>query len=267
MPPFGSQVTLIQNGSRFLPREDADIAEAVKSNLRSRNVQILTNAETKSISTKNGQAIVTVEQNGESIQLEADKVLITTGRRPNTAGLGLEDTGVQLTDRDGVVTDSHLRTTESNIYAMGDVVGGFHFTYISLDGYRIVQSAILGDGSCTAERRGPIPYSVFLEPPFSRLGMSGMEARSKGYSIKVTKLPTASIPKALVLEQPEGLLKAVIDEKTGLILGAHLFCAESHEMINLIKLAMDANLPYHVLHNMVFTHSSMSEALNDLFNI
>ncbi len=264
---FGSQVTLIQNGSRFLPREDADIAEAVKSNLQSREVQILTNAETKSIITKNGHTIVTVQKNGETMQLEADKILIATGRRPNTAGLGLEKAGVQLTARGGIVTDSQLRTTVPNIYAMGDVVGGLQFTYISLDDCRIVRSAILGDGSYTTEHREAVPYSVFLDPPFSRVGMSEDEARSKGDAIKVAKLPAAAIPKALVLEQPEGLLKAIVDEHTGLVLGAHLFCAESHEMINLIKLAMNAKLPYHTLRDMVFTHPTMSEALNDLFNI
>ncbi len=264
---FGSQVTLIQSGSHFLPREDADIAEAVKSNLQNRDVQILTNAETKSIYTKDDQTIVTIVRNGKTLQLEADKVLIATGRRPNTEGLGLENAGVQLTARGGVITDSQLRTTASNIYAMGDVVGGLQFTYISLDDYRIVRSAILGDGSYTTEQRGAVPYSVFLEPPFSRVGMSEEEARSKGHSIKVAKLPATAIPKALVLEQPEGLLKAIVDEKTGLILGAHLFCAESHEMINLIKLAMDAKLPYTVLRDMIFTHPTMSEALNDLFNL
>ena len=169
--------------------------------------------------------------------------------------------------RGGVVTDSQLRTTAPNIYAMGDVVGNLQFTYISLDDYRVVRSAILGDGSYTTAHRGAVPYSVFLEPPFSRVGMSEEEAKAKGYSIKVAKLPAAAIPKALVLEQSGGLLKAIIDEKTGHILGAHLFCAESHEMINLVKLAMDAKLPYTVLRNMIFTHPTMSEALNDLFNV
>ena len=112
-----------------------------------------------------------------------------------------------------------------------------------------------------------MPYSVFLNPPFSRVGMSEQEAREKGYSVKVARLAAGTIPKAQVLEQPSGLLKAVIDEKTGHILGAHLFCEESHEMINLIKLAMDEGLPYTVLRDMIFTHPTMSEALNDLFHV
>ncbi len=264
---FGSQVTVIQNGSRFLPREDADIAAAVLENLNSRSIELLTDTEVKSVVKKGDRAVVTVIADGIIRELDADTVLIAVGRKPNTADLGLENAGVALTGRGGVVTDAHLRTTSPNIYAMGDVVGGLQFTYISLDDYRIVRSAILGDGSYTTDRRGAVPYSVFLSPAFSRVGMSEQEAREKGYSIKVSKLSAAAIPKALVLEQPSGLLKAIVDDSTGLILGVHLFCEESHEMINIVKIAMDAGLPYTVLREMIFTHPTMSEALNDLFHI
>ncbi len=264
---FGSKVTVIQNESRFLPREDGDIAAAVRENLESRGAELLLGAKVKSVSVKGSKAVVTVTSEGITRELFADTVLVATGRRPNTQNLGLENAGVELNSRGGVVTDGHLKTTASNIYAMGDVVGGLQFTYISLDDYRIVRSAVLGDGSYTVGKRGAVPYSVFLNPPFSRVGMSEQDAKEKGYSVKVAKLPAAAIPKALVSEQPAGLLKAVIDEKTGLILGAHLFCEESHEIINTVKLAMDAKLPYTVLRDMIFTHPTMSEALNDLFNV
>ncbi len=264
---FGSKVTVIQNGSRFLPREDEDIADAVRENLASRGVELLTDTDVVSVTEKDGRAVLTVLTDGAAYELYADTVLVATGRKPNTKNLGLENAGVELTARGGVVTDEHLRTTAPNIYAMGDVVGGLQFTYISLDDYRIVRSAVLGDGSYTTDKRGAVPYSVFLNPPFSRVGMSEQEALEKGYSVKVSKLPAAAIPKALVVEQPSGILKAIIDEKTGLILGAHLFCEESHEIINTVKLAMDANLPYTALRDMIFTHPTMSEAMNDLFNI
>ncbi len=264
---FGSKVTIIQNGSRFLPREDMDIAEAVQGNLASRKVELLTDTDVKSVIQKGGKALIRIASKDKVSELMADTVLIATGRIPNTKNLGLENAEVELTARSGVVTDEHLRTTVPNIYAMGDVVGGLQFTYISLDDYRIVHSAVLGDGSYTTDKRGNVPYSVFLNPPFSRVGMSEQEAKEKGYSVKVSKLPVAAIPKALVIEKPFGMLKAVVDETTGLILGAHLFCEDSHELINIVKLAMDAKLPYTVLRDMIFTHPTMSESLNDLFNI
>ncbi len=264
---FGSKVTIIQNGSRFLPREDMDIADAVRENLASRGVELLTDTDVSAVTSADGKAVVRIVSKDKVSELIADTVLIATGRRPNTENLGLENTGVALRDRGGVVTDEHLRTTAPNIYAMGDVVGGLQFTYISLDDFRVVRSAVLGDGSYTVDKRGAVPYSVFLNPPFSRVGMSEQEALEKGYSVKISKLPAAAIPKALVAENPSGVLKAIVDEKTGLILGAHLFCEESHEIINTVKLAMDAKLPYTALRDMIFTHPTMSEALNDLFNI
>ncbi len=264
---FGSKVTVIQNGTRFLPREDEDIADAVLKNLQSRGVQVLTDAVTQSVASGKDYDIVTVQRNDEIIPLEADAVLVATGRRPNTAELGLENAGVETAPNGGIITNEHLRSSVPNIYAMGDVVGGLQFTYISLDDYRVVRSAVLGDGSYNLARRGAVPYSVFLEPPFSRIGLSEEDAKKQGYSVKVTKLPAAAIPKAMVLEQTDGLLKAVIDGKTGLILGVHLFCAESHEIINIVKPVMDAKLPYTALRDMIFTHPTMGEALNDLFQV
>ena len=150
---------------------------------------------------------------------------------------------------------------------MGDVAGGLQFTYISLDDSRIVKSALLGGGSRTTQNRGAVPYTVFIDPPLSRAGLTEEEALAKGYEVWVAKLPAAAIPKAHVLQKPTGLLKAIVDKKTGLILGAHFFCAESQEMINLIKLSMDAKLPYTVLRDGIFNHPTMSEALNDLFSM
>ena len=201
------------------------------------------------------------------MELQADAVLVATGRRPNTKDLNLKAAGVEVNARGGIITDDSLRTTAPHIYAMGDVRGGLQFTYISLDDFRIVKSSVLGDGSYDLKKRGAVPYSVFLNPPFSRVGMGEKEALEAGYKVKVAKLTAASIPKAQVLEQPVGLLKAVIDEETGLILGAHLFCEESYELINMIKLAMDAKLPYTVLRDTIYTHPTMSEAFNDLFAI
>ncbi len=263
---FGSKVTVIQNGDVFLQREDREIADAVYKNLKSRGVEILTAAEIASVEEKEAKAEIKFLKEGKRYTLEADTVLVATGRTPNTEGLGLENAEVRLTALGGVLTDEHLRSTAPNIYAMGDVVGGLQFTYISLDDFRIVRSAVLGDGSYTVKDRGAIPYSVFVNPPFSRVGMTEQEAIEKGYAVKVVRLPANAIPKALVVEQPEGLLKAVVEERTGEILGAHLFCEESHEMINVVKLAMDAKLPYTALRDMIFTHPTMGEALNDLFN-
>lgn len=264
---FGSKVTILQDGDIFLPREDEEIAGAVRESLESRGIRVMTGVKVKALEQAEGKALVAVDNGKEVQKLEAEAVLVATGRRPNTAGLNLEAAGVEIGPRGGIVTDDSLTTTAPNIYAMGDVRGGLQFTYISLDDFRIVKSKVLGDGSYTLKERGAVPYSVFLIPPFSRVGLSEKEAVEKGYKVKVARLAAAAIPKAQVLEQPAGLLKAVIDEETGLILGAHLFCQESYEMINMIKLAMDAKVPYQVLRDTIYTHPTMSEAFNDLFAV
>lgn len=262
---FGSQVTVLQDGAVFLPREDQEVAGAVLESLAARGVEVLRSTKTLGVEDVGDHAEITIENADGRRVLKAEALLVATGRRPNVAGLNLGAAGVELTGRGAVKTDEHLRTTAPNIWAMGDVAGGLQFTYISLDDFRIVKSAVLGDGSRTTANRGQVPYSVFLDPPFSRVGLTEQEARDKGYNVKIARLAAAAIPKANVLQKPTGLLKAVIDADTGLILGAHLFCEESYETINLIKLAMDAKVPYTVLRDGIYTHPTMTEALNDLF--
>lgn len=262
---FGSKVTVLQDGGVFLPREDAEIAGAVLNSLKARGIQVLRSVQVQKISDSEKGAVLTVRTEEGERELSCDAVLVATGRRPNLQGLHPEAAGVVLTERGAVRTDEHLRTSVPHIWAMGDVAGGLQFTYISLDDSRIVKSQLLGDGSRTTENRGAIPYSVFLDPPLSRVGLTEKEAEEKGYTVKIARLSAAAVPKAKVLRQTEGLLKAVVDAETGKLLGAHLFCAESHELINLLKLAVDAGLPYTVLRDAVYTHPTMSEALNDLF--
>lgn len=262
---FGSSVTVIQDGPVFLPREDEEIAREVLKSLTERGIRVMLSAQVASVQDRADHAVLSVQTEAGTEELEANAILVATGRRPNLEDLHPEAAGVELTPRGAVQTDLFLRTTVPHIWAMGDVAGGLQFTYISLDDFRIVKSQLLGDGSRSTKNRGAVPYSVFLDPPFSRVGLSEKEAKEQGYNVKIARLPVAAIPKAQVLRKTTGLLKAVIDAKTSQILGAHLFCEESHEMINLIKLAIDAKLPYPVLRDSIYTHPTMSESLNDLF--
>lgn len=258
---FGSKVTILQNGSVFLPKEDRDMAEAVENVLKSYGVSVITGAGLKEI--KEGTAVYT--KNGEEDTLDGDAILLATGRGPNTEGLHAERAGVELTKRGAAVTDKHLRTTAENIWAAGDVCGNLQFTYISLDDSRIILSDMQGDGSRTTENRGAFAYSVFMEPSFSRAGLSEKEAADKGLNYRVVRMNTDMIPKAKVLRKTTGMLKAVIDKDSGKIFGAALFCPESYEIINMVKLAMDHDLDYTVLRDFIYTHPTMSEGLNDLF--
>lgn len=128
-----------------------------------------------------------------------------------------------------------------------------------------MRDGLLGEGVRNTGDRQNVPYSVFMTPPLSRVGMTEEQARASGAAVQVVTLPVAAIPRARVMDDTRGVLKAVVDTDTQQILGVSLLCVDSHEMINIIKTVMDAGLPYTVLRDQIFTHPSMSESLNDLF--
>ncbi len=262
---FGSQVTVLEGFSKLIAREDRDIAAAVQEVLERKGITFRMNASVQSI--QDNTVFYKDSATGGEHRLEADAILLATGRRPNTAGLNPEAAGVELDGRGAIAIDEHLRTTNPNIRAIGDVKGGLQFTYISLDDYRIIQRELFGKGDRTTSDRDPVSYSVFIDPPLSRIGMSEEEAIKKGLNIKVSKLPVTAIPRARTLGDTQGLFKAVIDADTKKILGCTLFGPDSGEVINMVAMAMKTGQDYTFLRDFIFTHPSMSEALNDLMNI
>ena len=262
---FGSEVTVIDMGDRLMPREDEEIAERVKAILEAKGIKFLLKSKIEEISDRNDKGYVKISgENGES-EVESDAILVAIGRKPNTEGLNLEAAGVKTDERGAVVVDETLKTTADNIWAMGDVKGGLQFTYISLDDFRIIRDNVYGNGSRTINDRNVIPYSVFINPPLSRVGMTEKEAIEKGYEVKTGRLEAMAIPKGKIEGVTDGLLKTVVDAKTDKILGCTLLCNTSHEMINVVVAAIKAEQKYTFLKDMIFTHPTMSEALNDLF--
>lgn len=265
---FGSQVTVLESYPELIVREDRDIAASVKETLEKKGIVFRMNAKVQSVNRVEDKAIVTFadSQTNEVFVLEADAVLLATGRRPNTKDLNLEVAGVEVDVRGAIIVDEYLKTTNPNIRAVGDVKGGLQFTYISLDDYRIVREDLFGDKERRTGDRNPVSYSVFIDPPLSRIGLNEEEARRQNRDIIVKKLPVMAIPRAKTLGETDGLLKAVIDKNTGKILGCMLFAPDSSEVINIVAVAMKTGQDYTFLRDFIFTHPSMSEALNDLFS-
>lgn len=265
---FGSQVTVLESYPELIAREDRDIAASVKETLEKKGIFFRMNAKVQSVNRVEDKAIVTFadSQTSEVFVLEADAVLLATGRRPNTKDLNLEVAGVEVDVRGAIIVDEYLKTTNPNIRAVGDVKGGLQFTYISLDDYRIVREDLFGDKERRTGDRNPVSYSVFIDPPLSRVGLNEEEARRQNRDIIVKKLPVMAIPRAKTLGETDGLLKAIIDKNTGKILGCVLFAPDSGEVINTVAVAMKTGQDYTFLRDFIFTHPSMSEALNDLFS-
>ena len=262
---FGSEVTVVDMADRLMPREDEEIAERVKVILEAKGIKFLLKSKIEEIADRNGKGYVKISGETGENEVESDAILVAIGRKPNTDGLNLEAAGVKTDERGAVAVDETLKTTADNIWAMGDVKGGLQFTYISLDDFRIIRDNVYGNGNRTVNDRNVIPYSVFINPPLSRVGMTEKEAIEKGYEVKTGKLEAMAIPKGKIEGVTDGLLKTVVDAKTDKILGCTLLCNTSHEMINVVAAAIKAEQKYTFLRDMLFTHPTMTEALNDLF--
>ncbi|EGQ4183197.1 FAD-containing oxidoreductase [Staphylococcus pseudintermedius] len=260
---FGTTVTVLERSDQILKREDAVIAQQVTEDLTQKGIQFIYNAETEAIEDEADVTKVVTNQG----TFEADAVLVATGRKPNTEGLNLEAAGVQLGQRGEIIVNDKLQTSVDHIYAVGDVHGGLQFTYISLDDFRIVKSQLFCDGKRTLAQRGVVPYTMFIDPPMARVGMTATEAREKGYDILENQVAVNTMPRHKINNDTRGLFKAVVDAKSGQVLGATLYGQQSEELINIVKLAIDQQLPYAVLRDNIYTHPTMAESFNDLFNV
>ena len=249
---------------KFLPREDDDISELIFNDLTAQGIDFHLGVSVNEVKDQADYAEVSFTENGRVQTVKAANILAATGRKPNIAGLGLENTDVKVTDRSEVVVDDYLRTDAPNVWAIGDVKGGPQFTYVSLDDYRIILDQLDGDKNRSLKDRTLVPYSVFITPPLSNVGLTEKTAQAKGIEYKLFQFMSAAVPKANVLEDPKGMFKVLVDPNTDRILGATIYAEESHEVINLITLAMKGNLPYTLLRDQIYTHPTMSEALNDV---
>lgn len=261
---FGSHVTMLDHHATFLAREDDDVATMVAENLQKLGVEIKMDVVLKKVLDQDQQTILTYEGNNREQTIIADKVLVAAGRHPVTDHLGLENTDIQLASDGAIKVDSHLHTTVPNVWAIGDVKGGPQFTYISLDDFRIIKSELFGDGTRQTTNRGVVPTSVFIEPPLSQVGLTEKQAQVAGKHYELFKMPVVAIPKAKVLKDQRGILKMLVDPDTQRIIGATIYAPESHEIINMVALAMRAQLPYTMLRDQIYTHPTIAEAFNDL---
>ncbi|WP_149714988.1 dihydrolipoyl dehydrogenase family protein [Campylobacter concisus] len=257
---FGSKVTIIGR-SKLLKNEDDDIANSVKEALRVQGVEILEGCEIECIK----ENILNFKQNGEQRCLRADAFLIALGRVANVDDLNLKAAGAELNEKGFIKTNENLQTNVPNIYAVGDVRGGELFTYTSLDDFRIVYSQIFGDKKRNTKNRSIHANVLFTDTPLARVGVNAKEASKFGLNFKELKLSMATVPGAKVLNHDVGMLKAIVDAQSGEILGASFHCIYANELINEIAIAMNLKANANFFKNQIFTHPSISEALNDLF--
>jgi pyruvate/2-oxoglutarate dehydrogenase complex dihydrolipoamide dehydrogenase (E3) component len=262
---FGSEVTVVQRGKQLMGREDADVAEAVAGIMRQDGIEVLLEAQTRSVEQgDDGEILMTVESPDGERTLEGSHLLVAAGRPPNTDTLNLEAAGVQTDERGLVKTNDRLETSVPGIYAVGDVKGGPAFTHISYDDFRILRTNLIEGGDATISGR-LVPYTVFIDPQLGRIGLSEEEARKKNLNVQVASMPMSYVARALEVDEARGFMKAVVDAETGRILGCAILGIEGGEIMAMIQIAMMGDLPYTALRDAVFAHPTLAESLNNLF--
>ncbi|KTD74988.1 mercuric reductase [Legionella waltersii] len=259
---LGAKVTVIEASPDFLNREDPDIAAEVLQTLRDEGIDVLLNTQVKAAQNEGSNVMLTLQQPSGVKKILGTDLLVSVGRVANTRGLQLDRAGVQLDDRGFIKVNEYLETTAEGIWALGDVKGGAQFTHLSWDDFRILKHNLSNPNHKVSAQGRLIPYTVFLDPELARIGLSESQANEQGYTVKIAKIPAAMIPRARTQGETKGVLKAVIDAKTGLILGATIFCAEGGEILGVIQLAMEFDIPYTKLANIMFAHPTMAEAIN-----
>jgi pyruvate/2-oxoglutarate dehydrogenase complex dihydrolipoamide dehydrogenase (E3) component len=261
MRRFGSRVTIIERNPRLVHREDQDLSAALHELFKDEGIEVVTSARITRVEGKSG-ASVKLHANPETV-LEGTHLLAAMGRRPNTDGLGLAQAGVETTDRGYVKVNERLETTAPGVWAVGDCAGSPHFTHISFDDFRIVRDNILGGQRVTTGRQ--VPFCMFTDPEFARIGLSETEANEGGVAYRLAKIPLATVLRTRTLSETRGFMKALIEAKNDRILGFSVFGVEAGEVIASVQVAMLAGLPYTALRDAIFTHPTMLEGLIPLF--
>jgi pyruvate/2-oxoglutarate dehydrogenase complex dihydrolipoamide dehydrogenase (E3) component len=262
---FDSRVTIVQRRGQVLTREDPDVADKVAKILREDGIELLLNTQAVGVAQGSDGSIrlTTRTLDGENT-LSGSHLLVATGRVPNTGRLNLDAAGIQTDERGFIPVNERLETGVPGVYALGDVKGGPAFTHISYDDFRIIRTNLLEEGDATTTGR-LVPYAVFIDPQLGRVGLSEREARDQGRNIRVATLPMNHIARALEVDEPRGLMKAIVDADTGQILGAAILGIEGGEIVAVLQMAMMGQVPYTVLRDAVFAHPTLAESLNNLF--
>ena len=265
MRRFGSKVTVIDRNHRVLHREDDDITDGLHSLLQDEGIELVLNARVKSVSGLSGASVRIALEHGERDRsLEGSHLLVAAGRVPNTKDIGLERAGVELTNHGYVKVNERLETTAPGVWAVGEVAGSPQFTHISEDDFRVVRDNILGGHHVTTGRQ--VPFCLFTDPEFARIGLTENEAKAKEIAYRLFKVPMAAVLRARSLMETRGFLKCLVERDSDRILGFAGFGVGAGEMMGCVQIAMLGGTPYTALREAVLTHPTIPEGLIALFS-
>src|SRR5580698_4325213 len=265
MSRFGSKITMIDRNHRVIHGEDDDVTEGLQGLFEDEGIELVLNAKIKSASGNSGQSVrVTIEQHGVEKVLEGTHLLVAAGRVPNTKDIGLELAGVELTERGYIKVNERLQTTAPDVWAVGEVAGSPQFTHISEDDFRVVRDNILGGNHTTTGRQ--VPFCLFTDPEFARIGLTEKEARAMGIAYRLFKVPMAAVLRARSLMETRGFLKCLVERDSDHILGFVAFGVGAGQIMGCVQIAMIGGMPYTALRDAVLAHPTLAEGLISLFS-
>ena len=261
---FGSDVTIIESGPQLMGREDIDVSLEMRRILSDEDIKILVEAELLRVQGRSGDKVsLGVRKTSGEQKIDGSDILVAVGRIPNTTGIGLEATGVELDARGYIRVNERLETTASKIWAIGECAGSPQFTHISEDDFRIIRDNLGGGKRSTRDRL--VPYCMFTDPPLAHVGLSEREAERQGVIARVARLPTSAVLRAQATVEKQGFMKALVGENDDRILGFTMIGAEAGEVMAVVQMAMIADLPYLRVRDAVLAHPTMGEGLGFLF--
>ena len=257
---FGSEVTILERGSRLIPREDLDVSEEIKQILTNEGIDIRLNSNCVAFSKEGDEIDVHADCPSSDLKVRGSHVLVATGRQPNTDDLGLENTTVKRDERGYIQVDDELRTSAPGIWALGDCNGKGAFTHTSYNEYEIVAANLL-DGERRRVSDRITAYALYIDPPLGRAGMTEPDALKSGRKILMGKRPMTRVGRAVEKGETQGFMKILVDADSKEILGAAVLGTGGDEAIHCVLDTMYAKAPYTVLQRAMHIHPTVSELI------
>ncbi|NQU62432.1 MAG: mercury(II) reductase [Rhodospirillales bacterium] len=255
----GVKVTIVFR-SRLLPEAEPEISAALTGFLQDEGVTVRGGVTYREIRETDKGIALDVTEDGQDVAIEAEQVLVTTGRRPNTDGLGLKEAGAELLPNGGVKVDDRMRTTKAGVYAAGDVTGRDQFVYMAAYGAKIAAKNALNGDSLIYDNSA-MPWVVFTDPQVAGVGLSEATAKKKGFDVKTSSITLDHVPRALAARDTRGLIKLVANVKTNKLLGAQILAPEGADSIQTAAFAIRQGLTVTELGEMIFPYLTTVEGL------
>jgi len=263
---YGADVTIVEMLPRLVPLEDEEISAELEKALKRRRMKVLTNHKVEAIETDAAGVRVKVSSDSGEKTLEAEQALVAIGFTPNSRNLGLEEVGVQISDRGMIEIDEHMATNIPGIWSIGDVTGKLMLAHVGSAMGIICAENIAGVESYTLDYE-MMPRATYCQPQIASFGITEAQAKERGYEVNVARFPFQVSGKALGLGETAGWVKLLTDSKYGEILGAHLIGPEVTELLPELTIAQMMELTAAEIARNVHAHPTLSEVLMDVAHL